>query len=179
MAKKKPNKITKQTFPTLCICKCSLTDLKVEPVRTKAFKYQMVYGNYPGFAFKNYTNAQTVNFIRSAMSDLGTVSGAKFIESNSSPHIRFYFMKTVTYNAIGVYMGNGKIYLSQTRPVSPTVIYCAIQHEVGHYLNIKASPPADKWAHCTDIKCIMNINGTATNWCPKCKAIMVSKYGNA
>lgn len=174
-------RITKQALSTFCLCKCTPKPIcdDISKLAKKTFKYQLVYGNYPGFAFKDYSNAQTVAYIRAAMAELGGISGAKFIESNSSPHIRFYFMKTVTYNAIGVYMGNGKIYLSQTRPVTPTVINCAIQHDVGHYLNIKANPPADKWGHCGDIKCIMNINGTAKAWCSKCKAIMVSKYGKA
>ncbi len=172
-------RVSKQALSTFCLCKCTPKPISddISKLAGKTFKYQMVYGNYPGFAFKNYTNAQTVAFIRAAMVELGKISGAKFIESNSSPNIRFYFMKTVTYNAIGVYMGDGKVYLSQTRPVTPMVINCAIQHEVGHYLNIKANPPADKWGHCGDIACIMNINGTAKNWCAKCKAIMVSKYG--
>lgn len=172
-------KLTKQGLSDFCLCKCKPKPISDDLTKLayKTFKYQMVYGSYPGFAFKDYSNAQTVSYIRTAMATLGSVSGAKFLESNSSPHIRFYFMKTVTYNAIGVYIGNGKIYLSQTRPVTPTVISCAIQHEVGHYLNIKANPPSDKWGHCTDIKCIMNINGTAKSWCAKCKAIMVSKYG--
>jgi hypothetical protein len=174
-------KLTKHALSDFCLCKCMPRPISddLTKLAKKTFKYQMVYGNYPGFAFKDYSNAQTVSLIRAAMANLGSVSGAKFIESNSSPHIRFYFMKTVTYNAIGVYMGNGKIYLSQTRPVTPTVIKCAIQHEVGHYLNVKASPPADKWGHCGDVKCVMNINGTAKVWCSKCKAILVAKYGVA
>lgn len=177
--KKQLHKTARIETDRFCICK------HVEPVLTKAnveakprtFKYQLVYGNYPGFAFKGFNNAQTVDMIRKAMVELSAQSGAKFVESTSKPHVRFYFMKTVTYNAIGVYMGDGKIYLSQTRPVTAAVVNCCVQHEVGHYLNIKASPAADKWGHCPDIACIMNINGTAKKWCARCKGQLISRYG--
>jgi hypothetical protein len=113
------------------------------------------------------------------MADLSKVSGAKFVESSSKPNVRFYFMKQVTYNAIGVYMGDGKIYLSQSRPITAPVAGICVQHEVGHYLGIKANPASDKWGHCPDNKCVMNINGTGPVWCAKCRGQLVSKYGAA
>jgi hypothetical protein len=145
----------------------------------RTFKFQMVYGHYPGFAFKGLNNSQTVAVIRKAMTDLSKVSGAKFVESPSKPHVRFYFMKQVKYNAIGVYMGDGKIYLSQTRTITPAVAGICVQHEVGHYLGIKASPASDKWGHCPVNSCVMNINGTGPVWCAKCRSQLVSKYGAA
>jgi len=145
--------------------------------KPRQFKFQLVYGHYPGFAFKGMSNAQTVGVIRKAMADLSKVSGAKFVESSSKPHLRFYFMKQVTYNAIGVYMGDGKVYLSQTRPITAPVAGICVQHEVGHFLGIKASPAADKWGHCPDKGCVMNINGTGPAWCSRCRGQLVAKYG--
>jgi hypothetical protein len=136
----------------------------------------MPWGNYPGYAFKGMTNAQTVSIIRKAMADLSKVSGAKFVESNSSPHLRIYFTK-VPYNAIGAYMGNGKIYLSQTRPITAPIAGICVQHEAGHFLGVKASPAADKWGHCPDKTCVMNINGTGPKWCDKCRGKLIAKYG--
>jgi hypothetical protein len=147
--------------------------------KPRQFKFQLVYGHYPGFAFKGMNNAQTVGIIRKAMADLSKVSGAKFVESSSKPHLRFYFMKQVTYNAIGVYMGNGKVYLSQTRPITAPVAGICVQHEVGHFLGVKASPAADKWGPCPVKGCIMNINGTGPVWCEKCKSQLVRRYGRA
>jgi hypothetical protein len=143
----------------------------------RIFRYQMVYGNYPAYAFSGMNNAQTVAVIRAAMAELSTVSGAKFSESSRSPHVRFYFTK-VPYNAIAAYMGKGKIYLSQTRKITTAIAKICVQHEVGHYLGIKAKPASDKWGHCPDKTCVMNINGTGPKWCSKCRAIMTSKYGN-
>lgn len=145
--------------------------------RSRTFRFNLVYGNYPGFAFKGMNNAQTVAVIRKAMADLSKVSGAKFVESSSKPHVRFYFMAQVKYNAIGVYMGDGKIYLSQSRPITAPVAGICVQHEVGHFLGVKASPAADKWGHCPDNKCVMNINGTGPVWCAKCRGQLVAKYG--
>jgi hypothetical protein len=145
--------------------------------KPRQFKFQLVYGHYPGFAFKGMNNAQTVGIIRKAMADLSKVSGAKFVESSSKPNLRFYFMKQVTYNAIGVYMGDGKVYLSQTRPITAPVAGICVQHEVGHFLGIKASPAADKWGHCPDKGCVMNINGTGPAWCSRCRGQLVAKYG--
>lgn len=165
-----------------CNCPGCFTDSMKQSQKVsnkrRLFKYQMVYGNYPGFAFKGMSNPQTTAIIRRAMAALGNVSGAKFVESNSKPNVRFYFMKQVQYNAIGVYMGNGKIYLSQNRQITPSVAEICVQHEVGHYLGIKARPASDKWGHCIDRNCVMNINGTGPVWCSKCRAIMISKYGN-
>ena len=145
--------------------------------KRRTFKFSMVYGNYPAYAFKGMTNVQTHGVIRRAMAALSKVSGAKFVESNKSPHLRFYFTK-VPYNAIGAYMGNGKVYMSQTRPITAPIAEICIQHEAGHFLGIKASPAADKWGHCPDKKCIMNINGTGPTWCAKCRARLVAKFGN-
>ena len=142
----------------------------------RTFRYQMVYGNYPAYAFSGMNNAQTLAVIRAAMAELSTVSGAKFVESSKSPNIRFYFTK-VPYNAIGAYMGKGKIYLSQTRKITVPIAKICVQHEVGHYLGIKASPASDKWGHCPDKTCVMNINGTGPKWCGKCKNQMTIRYG--
>jgi hypothetical protein len=101
------------------------------------------------------------------MADLSKVSGAKFVESSSKPHLRFYFMK----------QGDGKVYLSQTRPITAPVAGICVQHEVGHFLGVKASPAADKWGHCPDKGCIMNINGTGPQWCSRCRGQLVAKYG--
>jgi hypothetical protein len=167
--------------PAFCGCDIETSDepqlMAAAKAKPRQFKFQLVYGHYPGFAFKGMNNAQTVGIIRKAMADLSKVSGAKFVESSSKPHLRFYFMKQVTYNAIGVYMGNGKVYLSQTRPITAPVAGICIQHEVGHFLGIKASPAADKWGHCPDKGCIMNINGTGPAWCSRCRGQLVAKYG--
>ena len=145
--------------------------------KARTFKFQLVYGHYPGFAFKGFNNAQTVAMIRKAMAALSGVSGAKFVESASKPNVRFYFMASVPYNAIGTYMGNGKIYLSQKRPINAASVHACVQHEVGHFLGIKANPSADKWGHCPTKSCIMNINGTGTGFCAKCAGWLRSRYG--
>jgi hypothetical protein len=144
----------------------------------RTFRYQMVYGNYPAYAFAGMNNAQTVAVIRAAMAELSRVSGAKFVESSKSPNVRFYFTK-VPYNAIGAYMGKGKIYLSQTRKITAAIAKICVQHEVGHYLGIKASPASDKWGHCPTKSCVMNINGTGPVWCERCKSQLVRRYGRA
>ena len=159
---------------------CSTVELwasKDYSITGRTFRYQLVYGNYPGFAFKGMNNAQTVAVMRKAMADLSKVSGAKFVESSKSPDLRFFFMKSVAYNAIGVYMGNGKVYFSQNRAVTPPIAGICTQHEVGHFLGLKASPPADKWGHCPTKSCIMNINGTGTGFCAKCAGWLRSRYG--
>lgn len=143
----------------------------------RTFRYQLVYGNYPGFAFKGMNNAQTVAVIRKAMADLSRVSGAKFVESSKSPDLRFFFMKSVAYNAIGVYMGSGKIYFNQNRAVTPPIAGICTQHEAGHFLGLKASPASDKYSHCPDKQCIFNINGTGPAWCVRCKARLVARWG--
>jgi hypothetical protein len=148
-------------------------------MRSRTFKFQMVYGTYPAYAFRGMTNTQTHAVIRKAMADLSRVSGAKFVESSSKPHVRFYFNSKVPHNAIGAYMGKGKIYLSQTRPITAAVAGICVQHEVGHFLNVKASPASDKWGHCPVNSCVMNINGTGPVWCAKCRGQLVSKYGAA
>jgi hypothetical protein len=165
-----------------CFCATEQSVEKLKNTRDYAlsgrvFKYQMVYGSYPGFAFKGMSNAQTLTVIRKAMAALSNVSGAKFTEVTKSPNLRFYFMKEVQYNAIGVYMGNGKVYLSQTRPITEPIANICVQHEVGHFLGVKASPASDKWGHCPTATCIMNINGTGPTWCPRCRAQLTSKYG--
>lgn len=142
----------------------------------RTFKYQMVYGNYPAYAFAGMNNAQTKDIIRRAMASLTKVSGADFVESSSNPHLRFYFTK-VPYNAIGAYMGKGKVYLSQTRKLTPAIAEICAQHEAAHFLALKASPASDKWGHCPDKMCTMNINGTGPKFCARCKAQLVKKYG--
>lgn len=168
---------------SFCGCDIEADDepmlMQAAKAKPRQFKFQLVYGSYPGFAFKGFSNAQTVAMIRKAMAALSKVSGAKFVESSSKPHVRFYFMNPIKYNAIGVYMGNGKIYLSQTRPVTAPVVHACVQHEVGHYLGIKANPAADKWGHCPTKSCIMNINGTGTAFCAKCTNWLRSRYGRA
>lgn len=143
----------------------------------RTFRFQLVYGNYPGFAFKGMNNAQTVAVMRKAMADLSKVSGAKFVESSKNPNIRFFFMKTVAHNAIGVYMGNGKIYFNQNRAVTPPIAGICTQHEVGHFLGLKASPAADKYSHCPDKVCVFNINGNGPIWCGRCRSRLQAKYG--
>jgi len=164
-----------------CGCEIETDDhpmlMAAAKAKLRTFKFQLVYGNYPGFAFKGMNNSQTVAVIRKAMADLSRVSGAKFVESSSKPHVRFYFMKAVKYNAIGVYMGSGKIYLSQTRPITAAVAGICVQHEVGHFLGVKANPAADKWGHCPTKSCVMNINGTGPQWCSRCRGQLVAKYG--
>lgn len=168
---------------SFCGCEIEADDepmlMQAAKAKPRQFKFQMVYGHYPGFAFKGFNNAQTVAMIRKAMAALSSVSGAKFVESSSKPHVRFYFMKQVPYNAIGTYMGSGKVYLSQTRPVTAPVVHACVQHEVGHYFGIKANPPADKWGHCPTKSCIMNINGNGTAFCAGCRGQLVAKYGRA
>jgi hypothetical protein len=153
--------------------------MRTAKAKPRQFRFQLVYGNYPGFAFKGFTNAQTVAMIRKAMVALSSVSGAKFVESSSKPSVRFYFINPIKYNAIGVYMGDGKVYLSQTRPVTEAVVHACVQHEVGHYFGIKANPAADKWGHCRVGTCIMNINGNGTAFCGGCRGQLVAKYGRA
>ena len=143
----------------------------------RTFKFQLVYGNYPGFAFKGMNNAQTVAVMRKAMADLSKVSGAKFVESSKSPDLRFYFMKTVAYNAIGVYMGNGKVYFNQNRPVTAAIAGICTQHESAHFLGLKASPASDKFGHCPDKQCVFNINGTGAVWCTRCRGRLTSRWG--
>ena len=165
-----------------CGCDIEADDEPVLMAAAKAkprqFKFQLVYGHYPGFAFKGFNNAQSVAMIRKAMAALSTVSGAKFVESSSKPHVRFYFVKQAEYNAIATY-NDGKVKLSQTRPVTAPVVHACVQHEVGHYFGIKAKPAADKWGHCRVGNCIMNINGNGTAFCAGCRGQLVAKYGRA
>lgn len=165
-----------------CGCDIELSDepmlMAAAKAKPRQFKFQLVYGHYPGFAFKAFSNAQSVAMIRKAMAALSKVSGAKFVESSSKPHVRFYFVKQVAYNAIATYK-DGKVQLSQTRPVTAPVVHACVQHEVGHYLGIKASPAADKWGHCPVASCIMNINGTGTAFCAKCTGWLIARYGRA
>jgi hypothetical protein len=165
-----------------CGCDIEASDKPMLMAAAKAkprqFKFQLVYGHYPGFAFKGFNNAQSVAMIRKAMAALSTVSGAKFVESSSKPHVRFYFVKQAEYNAIATY-NDGKVKLSQTRPVTAPVVHACVQHEVGHFLGIKAKPAADKWGHCRVASCIMNINGNGTAFCAGCRGQLVAKYGRA
>ncbi len=143
----------------------------------RTFRYQFVYGSYPGFSFKGLNNAKTLAVMRKAMAELSSVSGAKFTESSKSPDLRFYFMKTVAYNAIGVYMGKGKVYFNQNRPVTEPIANICTQHETAHFLGLKASPASDKYSHCPDSSCIFNINGTGPKWCSKCRSQLTSRWG--
>jgi hypothetical protein len=151
--------------------------MRAAKAKPRTFKYQLVYGNYPAYAFRGFTNAQTVAMIRKAMADLSRQSGAKFVEVTKNPNLRFYFNTKVPYGAIAAYMGDGKVYISQTRAVTAQVAGIVIQHETGHFLGVKASPASDKWGHCPVASCIMNVNGTGPTWCAKCRGQLVRKYG--
>jgi hypothetical protein len=165
-----------------CGCDIEASDepmlMAAAKAKPRQFKFQLVYGHYPGFAFKGFSNAQSIAMIRKAMAALSTVSGAKFVESSSKPHVRFYFVKQAEYNAIATY-NDGKVKLSQTRPVTAPVVHACVQHEVGHFLGIKAKPASDKWGHCRVASCIMNINGNGTAFCAGCRGQLVAKYGRA
>jgi|688.fasta_scaffold252564_2 hypothetical protein len=164
-------------------CGCDVHDehapllLTTGKVQGRIFRYQMVYRDYPAFAFAGFNNKQTVAMIRKAMANMSNISGAKFVEVNKNPQIRFYFMKNIYRNAIAAYMGSGKVYLSQVRKVTEVVVNASVQHEVGHYFGIKGRPAADGWGHCGVKTCIMNINGNGTSWCANCKGQMIAKYG--
>lgn len=142
----------------------------------RTFRFSFVYGSSPNYRWKGFTRDQSLTLMRQAMAAMSSVSGAKFVESNASPHVRMYFT-AVPYNALGAYMGSGKIYFSQTRQVNEQIIHTCVQHEVGHYLGLKAIPAADKWGHCTNRKCHMHIDAAGVEWCGKCKSQLIQRYG--
>jgi len=148
-------------------------------VNTKArtFYYSMVDKDSSAFAFRGMTNIQTQSLIRQAMQALSLVCGARFVERDSYPNIRFYFKDRVDYDAIGVYAGSGNIWMSRTRSISAYVAVICIQHEVGHFLNLWANPRSDSWGHCPDSTCVYHINGTGQYWCVACRKILQDKFG--
>jgi hypothetical protein len=145
--------------------------------KARTFKFQIVDRDKASTAFRDLSNAKTVEIIRTAMLSLSLVCGARFIESESYPNVRIYFRDRVDYDAIGVYAGNGNVWMSRTRAINAVVAGICIQHEVGHFLGIKAVPQSDGWGHCPDKTCVYHINGTGREWCPACRKIMVAKFG--
>ena len=146
-------------------------------MRSRAFKFQMVYGTYPGFAFNGMNNSQTVAVIRKAMADLSKLSGAKFVETSntSKANIRVYFQNIKNG---GQYEGNGKIKFSNSRKgLTPPIAKAWVQHEVMHYLGYRASPPADKFYHSTIKTEIFHGDGGGTAFGPHFTAWIQSRYG--
>lgn len=163
------------------VCGCKLK--APEPMQAaraagRTFRFSFVYGSSPNYRWKGFTRDQSLVLMRQALAAMSSVSGAKFVENDRNPHIRMYFTK-VPYNALGAYMGSGKIYFSQTRDVNERIIHTCVQHEVGHYLGMKANPAADQWSHCTIKKCHYHIDAGGTEWCSKCRGWLVQKYGVA
>lgn len=168
---------------------CSFDDMHEEPAfagvssgipsnpKARTFYYSMMDKDSTAFAFKGMTNLQTKDLIRKAMQDLSMVCGARFLERDSYPNIRFYFKNEVDYGAIGVYAGGGAVWMSRSRSVSAFIAVICIQHEVGHFLNLWANPRSDSWGHCPDRTCIYNINGTGQQWCPACRKKLIEMFG--
>jgi hypothetical protein len=154
-----------------------LASLSATNTKARTFKYQIVDRDSPATAFRGMSNPQTVLIVREAMTALSLVCGAKFVEVDSYANLRIYFKDRVDYDAIGVYAGNGNIWMSRTRSISAPNAKTCVMHEVGHFLNLWANPRSDGWGHCPDKTCIYHINGTGRDWCPACRTILVSKFG--
>lgn len=165
----------------MCLCgtetEGDIVEVRAVKAKARTFTYKLVYGNYPGFAFKGYNNPQTVRIIREGFANLGSKSGAKFVETTkNSANLKLYFQPTVTYNALAVYK-DGKIYISQTRPIGTEKVgRIVVQHEALHYLGYKAQPAADKWGHAAPPS-IFDVNATSEVYHNHLLGWLIARYG--
>jgi hypothetical protein len=165
------------------VCGGCVHDAEPEPRRratnTKArtYKFMLVDHWLPAFAFRGMTNVQTRDICRAAMADLSLVCGMRFIEDAATPNIRIYFKNEVDHGALGVYAGGGAIWMSRSRTVSIPNAKTCVQHEVCHFLGLRANPAADGWGHCPTKACILNINGIGRAFCDPCRNQLLARFG--
>ena len=145
--------------------------------KARTYKFQLVEHWTAGFAFRGMDNVQTRDICRAAFADLSLVCGMRFIEDVASPNVRIYFRDRVDYDAIGVYAGNGNVWMSRSRSVSAPNAKTCVMHEVCHYLGLRANPASDGWGHCPTLECILNINGIGRGFCDRCKGQLLARFG--
>jgi len=137
------------------------------------------YKNYNNsFAVKGFSKEKTNTMIQNAFNEMSKYSNLKIFPWRKGLPVNFsiQFSSKVTYNALAVTSGS-KIIVSNTRPMTEKVVKTVMQHELLHYLKYKANPPADKWGHSTDKKCVYNINGNAPSLCAAEINFLQNKYG--
>ena len=162
-----------------CFCgtEADLVEVRATKAKARTFTYKLVYGNYPGYAFKGFNNAQTVRIIREGFANLSSKSGAKFVETTkNSANLKLYFQPKVMYNALAVYV-DGKIYMSQTRPIGTEKVgRIVVQHETLHYLGYKSQPSVDKWGHAVP-QSVFDINATSELYHNHLLGWLIARYG--
>jgi hypothetical protein len=139
------------------------------------------YKNYnSSFAVRGFSRDKTNLMIQNALNEMSKVSGLKIApwRKGKPVHFSVQFSSKVTYNALAV-MDKNKMIISSVRPMTEAVVKTVIQHEILHFLKYKANPPADKWYHSQDKKCVYNINGNAPSLCAAEQNWLRSKYGQA
>jgi hypothetical protein len=139
------------------------------------------YKNYNNsFAVRGFSRDKTNLMIQNALNEMSKVSGLKIVpwRKGKPVHFSVQFSSKVTYNALAV-MDKNKMIISSVRPMTEAVVKTVIQHEILHFLKYKANPPADKWYHSQDKKCVYNINGNAPSLCAAEQNWLRSKYGQA
>jgi hypothetical protein len=176
----KNEKDFKSELETTSECACGGCDLLLQekPFTGKNYSFRISWANHPNARFKGYTPQKSAALIREGFKLFNRWCGAKFYETtNSKASIICKFVPQAHHNGI-MSMSSGSMYLSQTRAVTDQVIKNCIQHEIGHFLGLKASPAGDQWAHCPTKTCIHNVNGTGTVYCSRCLSILRRKYGS-
>lgn len=148
----------------------------------KSYTYMYYsYKNYNNsFAVRGFSRDKTNLMIQNAFNEMSKVSGLKIMpwRKGKPVHFSIQFSSQVSRNALAV-MDKNKMIISSVRPMTEAVVKTVIQHETLHFLKYKANPPADKWYHSQDKKCVYNINGNAPSLCAAEQNWLRSKYGQA